>query len=40
MRVLTQIKDDLYCQAPMPQIEINQSFFVSGESKAQGLYLC
>lgn len=39
-RGLHQIKDDLYCQAPMPQTEINQGLPVSGESQAQGLYLC
>ena len=39
-RGLSQIKDDLYCQAPMPQSEINQRFPAPRESKAQGLYLC
>lgn len=36
----SQIEDDLYHWAPMPQLEIIQEFLVSGESKAQGLYLC
>lgn len=36
----SQIEDDLYHWVPMPQLEIIQEFLVSGESKAQGLYLC
>lgn len=36
----SQIEDVLYHWAPMPQLEIIQEFLVSGESKAQGLYLC
>ena len=36
----SQIEDDLYHWVPMPQLEIIQEFLVSGDSKAQGLYLC